>query len=99
MHADLRRWRMLIEAEDANNAARLKRAAALGFDINHVFYHATTQDFSAFYLRYAGASNTVGTTEPAIFLTDDPHTANSYLPTQYYAEYLGDWTPETYKAT
>jgi len=106
--SDMRQWIDAVSAltevspivlmEQEQDTARLERARQMGFDTEQVFYHATTANFRQFDLSHAGRSNTIGQGEPAIFLTDDSGTANSYIPTQYVAGYQDGWTRETFDA-
>lgn len=50
-----------------------------GFDIDQPLYHATGRDFPEFDLDAAGSGMSIGTDERAIFLTDSPIVADSYL--------------------
>ena len=58
--------------------ARL-RAQEQGFDTGRVLYHGTDKDFPAFDVGQAGTGANAGLREEAVFLTDSPAVADSYL--------------------
>lgn len=63
-----------------DEASRLARARELGFDPTQTFYHATQHDFPAFdKKKAAGMGAGLGLKERAVFLTDNPAQADSYL--------------------
>lgn len=60
--------------------SRRARAEAQGYDLDQRFYHATNRDFDGFSLREAGSGGgTGGVKERAVYVTDAPAVADSYL--------------------
>lgn len=62
---------------DMSQAARLKRAEELGFDTRYKLFHATHSNFDAFDTEKIRTDLQLG--EDAIFLTNSPAVADSYL--------------------
>lgn len=59
-------------------AARMSRAKAMGFDIEHVWYHGTKKAIRKFDMRRFGTASGSYHEIPAIFLSSDPGTASDY---------------------
>jgi hypothetical protein len=62
---------------DMSQTARLDRAKAMGFDTRYKLFHATDSDFNQFDVEKIRSDLNLG--EDAIFLTDSPAVADSYL--------------------
>ena len=63
-----------------DEVSRRARAEGLGYDLDQRFYHATNRDFDGFSLREAGSGGgTGGVKERAVYVTDAPAVADSYL--------------------
>jgi hypothetical protein len=62
---------------DMSQPARMQRAQELGFDTRYKLFHATDSDFNQFDVEKIRSDLNLG--EDAIFLTDSPAVADSYL--------------------
>lgn len=63
-----------------DQASRMARAREQGFDVDRRLYHATDADIHEFDLGAAGTGANVGNQrERAVFLTDSPDVADTYL--------------------
>ena len=62
---------------DMSQPARMQRAQELGFDTQYKLFHATDSDFNQFDVEKIRSDLNLG--EDAIFLTDSPAVADSYL--------------------
>jgi len=61
--------------------SRMQRAREQGFNTDHKLFHATSSDFDAFDTNKIRSDLQIG--EDAIFLTNSPAVADSYLPGAY----------------
>ncbi len=64
-----------------DDGSRMERAREQGFNTDHKLFHATNSDFDAFDTKKIRTDLQIG--EDAIFLTNSPAVADSYLPGAY----------------
>lgn len=60
---------------DMSKAARMERAKAMGFDVDNIAYHATTNDFTAFDPSFIGSN--YGLDEEGFFFSSDPEVVST----------------------
>jgi hypothetical protein len=63
---------------DGDEAARIARAEALGFDTSKTYYHGTKADIDAFDPQALGASTNANSARQGYFFASDPSTASDY---------------------
>ena len=70
----------------ADEASRMARAREMGFDTDQTFYHGSGADIAAFDPKRAGTATqyTDSKGARAVFLTDRPAVADSYVPGSYH---------------
>ena len=70
-----------LDAPPRRNPQRIKRAEALGFDTDNVFYHGTDVNFSSFSTSSRGSNTAEKDSRLGFFFSSNPEVASSYAST------------------